>query len=72
MAETYFITNDLKQAESEGLAAVRANADSYGAHRTLARVYTLQSGLADKSLNRAAADKAIAELRRFLEQTAAV
>ncbi|MFL6333341.1 MAG: tetratricopeptide repeat protein [Pyrinomonadaceae bacterium] len=66
LAETYFITNDLKQAESEGLAAVRANADSYGAHRTLARVYTLQSGLADKSLNRAAADKAIAELREVL------
>jgi tetratricopeptide (TPR) repeat protein len=66
LAETYFVTNDLKQAESEGLAAVRANPDSYGAHRTLARVYTLQSGLADKSLNRAAADKAVAELREVL------
>jgi tetratricopeptide (TPR) repeat protein len=66
LAETYFITNDLKQAEAEGVAAVRANADSYGAHRTLARVYTLQSGLADKSLNRAAADKAVAELREVL------
>lgn len=63
LAETFLIVNDLKQAESEGLAAVRANADSYGAHRTLARVYTLQSGLADKSLNRAAADKAIGEWR---------
>jgi tetratricopeptide (TPR) repeat protein len=66
LAETYFITNDLKQAESEGLAAIRANPDSYGAHRTLARLYTLQSGLADKSLNRAAADKAVAELREVL------
>lgn len=66
LAETYFITNDLKQAESEGLAAVRANPDSYGAHRTLARLYTLQSGLADKSLNRAAADKAVAELGEVL------
>lgn len=63
LAETFLIINDLKQAEAEGLAAVRSNADSYGAHRTLARVYTLQSGLADKSLNRAAADKAIAEWR---------
>lgn len=59
LAETYLITNDLKQAEAEGLAAVRANNDSYGAHRTLARIYTLQSGLADKSLDRAAADKAV-------------
>jgi tetratricopeptide (TPR) repeat protein len=66
LAETYLITNDLKQAEVEGLAAVRANADSYGAHRTLARVYTLQSGLADKSLNRAAADKAVNEWREVI------
>ena len=66
LAETYFITNDLKQAETEAQTAVRANPDSYGGHRTLARVYTLQSGLADKSLNRAAADKAVAELREVL------
>ncbi|MFL6253935.1 MAG: tetratricopeptide repeat protein [Pyrinomonadaceae bacterium] len=66
LAETFLIVNDLKQAESEGLAAVRANADSYGAHRTLARVYTLQSGLADKSLNRAAADKAVGEWREVI------
>jgi tetratricopeptide (TPR) repeat protein len=66
LAETYLITNDLKTAETEGLAAIRANPDSYGAHRTLARVYTLQSGLADKTLDRAAADKAVAELREVL------
>jgi tetratricopeptide (TPR) repeat protein len=66
LAETYLITNDLKQAEVEGLAAVRANPDSYGAHRTLARVYTLQSGLAEKTLDRAVADKAVAELREVL------
>jgi tetratricopeptide (TPR) repeat protein len=66
LAETYLITSDLKQAEVEGLAAVRANADSYGAHRTLARVYTLQSGLAEKSINRAAADKAIGEWREVI------
>jgi tetratricopeptide (TPR) repeat protein len=66
LAEIHLITNDLKQAEAEGLAAVRANPDSYGAHRTLARVYTLQSGLAEKSLNRTAADKAVNELREVL------
>lgn len=66
LAETYLITNDLKQAETEGLAAVRANNDSYGAHRTLARLYTLQSGLADKSVNREAADKAVGEWREVI------
>ncbi|HWS87023.1 MAG TPA: tetratricopeptide repeat protein [Pyrinomonadaceae bacterium] len=66
LAETYLITNDLQRAEAEGQAAVRANNDSYGAHRTLARVYTLQSGLADKSLDRAAADKAVAEWREVV------
>jgi tetratricopeptide (TPR) repeat protein len=66
LAEINLILNDLKQAEAEGLAAVRANPDSYGAHRTLARVYTLQSKLAERSLDRAAADKAVASLREVL------
>ena len=66
LAEIHLILNDLKQAEVEGLAAVRANPDSYGAHRTLARVYTLQSGLSERSLNRAVADKAVASLREVL------
>jgi tetratricopeptide (TPR) repeat protein len=66
LAEIHLILNDLKQAESEGLAAVRANPDSYGARRTLARVYTLQSRLAERNLDRAAADKAVAELREVI------
>ena len=66
LAEIHLILNDLKQAEQEGLAAVRSNPDSYGGHRTLARTYTLQSKLAEKSLDRAAADKAVAELREVL------
>jgi tetratricopeptide (TPR) repeat protein len=66
LAEINLILNDLKQAEAEGLAAVRANPDSYGAHRTLSRVYTLQSKLAERSLDRAAADKAVAALREVI------
>lgn len=66
LAEINLILNDLAQAEREGLAATRANPDSYGAHRTLARVYTLRSGLAEKSLDRPAADKAVAELREVI------
>ena len=66
LAEINLILNDLKQAEVEGLAAVRANPDSYGGHRTLARVYTLQSRLAEGNLDRAAADKAVASLREII------
>ncbi|HEY0173561.1 MAG TPA: tetratricopeptide repeat protein [Pyrinomonadaceae bacterium] len=66
LAEIHLILNDLKQAEVEGLSAVRANPDSYGAHRTLARIYTLQSRLAERSLDRPAADKAVASLREVL------
>jgi tetratricopeptide (TPR) repeat protein len=66
LAEINLILNDLKQAEVEGLAAVRANPDSYGGHRTLARAYTLQSHLAEGSLDRAAADKAVASLREVI------
>lgn len=65
LAEIHLILNDLKQAEVEGVAAVRANPDSYGGHRTLARVYTLQSRLAEGNLDRAAADKAVASLREI-------
>jgi tetratricopeptide (TPR) repeat protein len=66
LAEIFIIINDLKQAEQEGLAATRANPDSYGARHTLARVYTIQSKLADKSLDRPLADKAVAELREVV------
>ncbi|MET0623000.1 MAG: tetratricopeptide repeat protein [Pyrinomonadaceae bacterium] len=66
LAEIHLILNDLKQAEVEGLAAVRANPDSYGAHRTLARIYTLQSRLAERSLDRPSADKAVASLKEVL------
>jgi tetratricopeptide (TPR) repeat protein len=66
LAEIYLILNDLTQAEREGLAAVRAYPDSFGAHRTLARAYTLRSGLVEKSIDRAASDKAVAELREVI------
>ena len=62
-SELHLRLTHLPQAEVEGLAAVRANPESYGGHRMLARVYTLQSRLAEKNLDRAAADKAVAELR---------
>lgn len=66
LAEINLILNDLKQAEAEALLAVRANPDSYGGHRALARDYTLQSRRAESSLDRAAADKAVASLREVI------
>ena len=66
LAEINLITNDLLAAEREGLAATRAYPDSYGGHRTLARIYTLRSGLAEGNVDRAAADKAVAELREVI------
>lgn len=63
VAEIAFLLDDFPRAEQEGQAAVRANADNYGAHRVLSRVYTIRSGLQENKLDRAAADKAVAELR---------
>lgn len=61
-----YVLDDQPQAEAEGLAAVRINPDNLGARRILSRIYTLRSKLGDESLDRAAADKAVAELRQLL------
>ncbi len=59
----FFFLDDLQQAEQEGQAAVRIDPDNLGARRLLSRVYTLKSNLTEGNLDRAFADKAIAELR---------
>jgi tetratricopeptide (TPR) repeat protein len=62
----FFLENDFTTAEREGREAVRINPDNLGARRVLARVYTLQTRLGEpNNLDRAAADKAIAELREI-------
>lgn len=66
VAEISFLLDDFPQAEREGQAAVRANADNYGAHRVLSRVYTVKSGLQEGKIDRPTADKAVAELREVL------
>ena len=66
VAEISFLLDDFAQAEREGQAAVRANPDNYGAHRVLARVYTVRSGLQEGKTDRALADKAVAELREVI------
>jgi tetratricopeptide (TPR) repeat protein len=63
LAEISLFFDDLQQAEHEGQAAARISPDNVGAHRILSRVYTVKSRLAEGSLDRAFADKAVAELR---------
>jgi len=63
LAEVALFFDDLQLSEQEGLAAVRIDPDNLGARRILSRVYTLKSKLVEENLDRAFADKAIAELR---------
>jgi tetratricopeptide (TPR) repeat protein len=66
VAEISFLLDDFAQAEREGQAAARANPDNYGAHRVLSRVYAVRSGLQESKVDRAIADKAVAELREVI------
>ena len=58
--------DDFQQSEQEGQAAARIDPDNLGAHRVLSRVYTIKSGLAEGNVDRASADKAVAELREVV------
>jgi tetratricopeptide (TPR) repeat protein len=62
----FFFLDDLDLAEREAQAAARINRDNFGAHRVLARVYALKAGLDEDKLDRAAAERAVAELREIL------
>jgi tetratricopeptide (TPR) repeat protein len=66
LAEIALFFDDLQQSEQEGQTASRLNPDNYGAHRILSRVYTVKSKLVEDKLDRAVADKAIAELREVI------
>jgi tetratricopeptide (TPR) repeat protein len=66
LAEVALYFDDLQQSEQEGQAAERIDPDNLGAHRILSRVYTIKSGLAESKLDRAFADKAVAELREVV------
>jgi tetratricopeptide (TPR) repeat protein len=62
----FLFLDDIPQAEQEGLTAVRINPDNLGARRLLSRVYTIKSNLAEGNLDRAFAEKAVAELREVI------
>lgn len=65
LAEIAFLLQDVEQAESEARAAIRINPDNFGAHRLLARIYALKSGLFQNNLDKKQAELAIAELREI-------
>ncbi|HZT57720.1 MAG TPA: tetratricopeptide repeat protein [Pyrinomonadaceae bacterium] len=67
LAEVWLLLDDLQRSEQEGETAKRVNPDNYGAHQVLSRVFTLRSKLAEGGdLDRAYADKAVAELREVI------
>ncbi|HJR06452.1 MAG TPA: tetratricopeptide repeat protein [Pyrinomonadaceae bacterium] len=62
----FFFLDDQAVAEREATAAVRIDNNNFGAHRILSRVYALKAGLDSDKIERAAADRAIAELKEVL------
>ncbi|HEX8707700.1 MAG TPA: tetratricopeptide repeat protein [Pyrinomonadaceae bacterium] len=59
----YFPPQDFDTTAREAAAAVRVDRDNFGAHRLLARLYSIRSGLRENNLNKAVAEQAINELR---------
>jgi tetratricopeptide (TPR) repeat protein len=62
----FFFLDDQTVAEREATAAIRIDNNNFGAHRILSRVYALKAGLDSNKIERAAADRAIAELKEVL------
>lgn len=62
----FFFLNDIPQAEREAETAIRIDRNNFGAHRVLSRVHTLKSNLSEGTVDRAAADRAVAVLREVV------
>lgn len=62
----FFFLDDLNAAEREATTATRIDRDNFGAHRILSRIYALKAGLDEGKVDRAAAERAIAELREVV------
>lgn len=58
----FYPPQDLEMAAREASQATRIDRDSFGAHRLLARVYTLKSGLRESKLDKTFTERAIQEL----------
>jgi tetratricopeptide (TPR) repeat protein len=62
----FFFLDDSAQAEREAKAASSIDADNFGAHRLLSRLYSLRAGLDESKLKREDAERAIGELKEVL------
>ncbi|MCA1630368.1 MAG: tetratricopeptide repeat protein [Acidobacteria bacterium] len=62
----FFFLDDTAMAESEAQAAVKIDADNFGAHRLLSRLYSLRAGVDQSKLKREDAERAISELKEVL------
>ncbi|MBA2493843.1 MAG: tetratricopeptide repeat protein, partial [Acidobacteria bacterium] len=58
--------NDLEEAIKLSNIAVKLDADNFGGHRLLARLYTIKSGLNDGNLNPVFTQKAISEWKEIV------
>ncbi|CAN5676419.1 hypothetical protein BH18ACI1_BH18ACI1_05630 [soil metagenome] len=58
--------NDLEEAIKLSNIAVKLDADNFGGHRLLARLYTIKSGLNDGNLNPVFMQKAISEWKEIV------
>lgn len=56
---------DLNEAESLANTAIKINGGNYGAHHRLARIYTIKSGIREDNLDKALAEKAVAEWKEI-------
>ncbi|MDT5123063.1 MAG: hypothetical protein QOC96_2545 [Acidobacteriota bacterium] len=59
----YYPPQDFETAAREGANATRLDADNYGAHHLLSRLYTIKSGLHEGTLDRSFVEQAIKELK---------
>ena len=59
----FFPPQDFDLAAREAALATAINPNNFGAHRILARVFSIKSGLRDNNLNKTYVERAIAELR---------
>lgn len=62
----FYYRSDFDEAERQAQAAVRANRNSFGAHRILSRILTFKSGLREGNVDKTMAARAIAELREVV------
>ncbi|MBD0324794.1 MAG: tetratricopeptide repeat protein [Pyrinomonadaceae bacterium] len=62
----YYPPQDFEIAIREASQATRIDRNSFGAHRLLARVYTLKSGLRENKLDKTFVERAIEELKEVV------